>query len=123
VTYWVHIEADGKPWCDASLFTPPRPAATPGKGYAEFHVEVEGFIFYFASLDELNLCIQTLGQRVLPSTLRETIRRGVRIGIGPNQHWLSRLPARLLPWQRKQRVVGYLKRSLAAFKVELKFPT
>lgn len=114
MSFWVHIETDGQPWYAATHFDPPKPGPVTGRGYARYYVEVEGFTFRFASLWEVRACIQTLAQQVLPSTLRETLGR-TRHGPGPNRHWLSRLPARLLPLRRRLRVVDYLERSLADF--------
>ncbi|MDB5333364.1 MAG: hypothetical protein JWP03_4515 [Phycisphaerales bacterium] len=119
MSFWVHVEADGRPWNQAAVFDPPRPGPIGGRGYARFYVEVEGFTFYFASLQELEVCIQTLARRVLPSTLSATVARGVaRHGPGPNKHWLSRLPSRLLPMRRRLRVVEYLRKSLADFECD-----
>ena len=119
MSYWVHVEADGKPNYAATRFDPPRPWPIAGRGYARFHVEAEGVTLYFVSLDELRVCIATLSQRVLPSTLGETRQRGVTNGPGPNGHWLSRLPAKILPWTRRWRLVKYLRECLADFEVEL----
>jgi hypothetical protein len=114
MSYWVHIEADGSVWGQAGRFDPPKPRPVAGRGYPLFYVEVEDFLFHFASLDELRVCIGTLSERVLPSTLRATKERGEG-AIGPNGHWLSRLPARLLGWPRRQRVVKYLEICLLDF--------
>ena len=101
MTYWVHGGENGLP----------RPAAIPGVGFARYHVRTAQFDFEFASLSELRACIDTLGLRVLPTTVNESARHGG--GNGPNTHWLSRLPARLLPWQRRQRIVRDLSHALA----------
>jgi hypothetical protein len=85
MSYWVHVEADGQPNCAATRFDPPTPARIAGRGYARFYVEAEGATLYFASLDELRVCIATMSQRVLPSTLGETRQRGVTNGPGPNE--------------------------------------
>ncbi|MDB5357740.1 MAG: hypothetical protein JWN24_4193 [Phycisphaerales bacterium] len=118
MSYWVHIETDDQPWNKAADFDPPKPAPVGGRGYARFYVEAEGVTLYFASLQELRACIGTLARRILPSTLRETVARNAPPdgpSPGPNQHWLSRLPARLLPWRRRVRLVEYLQKSLADF--------
>lgn len=114
LSFWVHVEVDGRPWNRAARFDPPLPGPVPGRGYARFYAEVEGFTFYFASLEEVRACIRVLGQRVLPTTVREASER--RGGVGPNPHWLSRLPSRLLPWRRRQKIVRYLKEAYADFR-------
>jgi hypothetical protein len=118
MSYWVHVEVDGKSRYEATPFEPPKPEPVSGRGYAGFYVEAEGVTLYFASLAELRVCIDMLGQRVLPSTIRETERRGTKDGVGPNGHWLSRLPAKILPWPRRQRLVKYLQQSLIDFERE-----
>ena len=87
----------------------------PGSGYPTFYVEVADFTFRFASLEELRACIGTLSRRVLPSTIAES--RGAEYG--PNNHWLSRLPAQLLTWARRQKVVKYLAEALSDFEDQM----
>ena len=117
MTYWVHIEADGRSWHEASRFEPPLPTRVPGKGFARFHVEFNGCIFEFASLDELRACIDTLGQKLLPTTIRLSRGRGGEMG--PNSHWLSRLPPKAKPWRYREPAVLYLQKSLVWFEREL----
>ena len=62
----------------------------------------------------MRTCIATLSRRVLPTTISES--RGA--DYGPNNHWLSRLPSRLLPWPRRQRIVKYLAEALLDFEAE-----
>lgn len=113
MSYWVHIEADGRPWHAASRFEPPLPSPVPGKGFPRFHVEFNGCTFEFASLDELRACIATLGQKLLPTTIRLARDRGG--DMGPNSHWLSWLPPKAKPWRYRQPAVAYLEKSLAWF--------
>ncbi len=113
MTFWVHREVGGKPWYDAEEFDPPRQAAVAGRGYPVFMVECDGFTFEFASLDEIRVCISTLTQKLLPRTIELTRERG--IGLRPNSHWLSRLPARIKPWRFREKAVAYLHRALKDF--------
>ena len=117
MTYWVHREADGQPWNRSSHHQPPLQPALPGRGFPEFHVEYRDFVFSFASLEELRACIDVLGGKVLPSTLKLTGDRGGEVG--PNTHWLSRLPSRVLPWKHRQPLVAYMRESLSAFEQEV----
>ncbi len=117
MSYWVHVETDGRPWHAASQFAPPLPGPVAGKGYARFFVEFDGCTFEFASLDELRVCISTLGQKLLPTTIRLSQQRGG--GMGPNSHWLSRLPAKAKPWRYRRRAVAYLTKSLEFFQTKL----
>ena len=117
MTYWVHVPADGKPWGQAQAFDPPAPRPVTGKGYPVFIIEFGCAALQFSSLDELRVCIHTLSQRVLPSNLRLTRKRGG--GYGPSNHWLNRLPLRAMTWPYRQKVVKYLKTSLAEFQTQV----
>jgi len=117
MSFWVHIEADGRPWCDAEQFSPPIPSPVPGKGFPTFHVEFDGFTFTFASLDELNVCLETLSKKLLPTSTQLSAKRGT--SVGPNSHWLSRLPAKVKPWRYREKAVAYLAKAKVEFLAEL----
>jgi hypothetical protein len=82
------------------------PALVPGKGYPLFHVEVDGMLFRFATLGELDACVETLGKKLLPSG--DALRVSTA---GPNSHWLSRLPGFVKPWSFREPAVAYLKKA------------
>lgn len=90
MAFWVHIEADGRPWYMAQVFDPPLPPSVPGKGYAQFHVEIDNAQLYFSSLAELRVCIETLSQKNLPTSKVLSEKR--EAGYGPSNHWLNRIP-------------------------------
>lgn len=113
MSFWVHRPADRKPWYDSKEFDPPV-NPVPGKGYPHYYVEVNGFVFRFASLAELSVCISTLGKKHLPSTDRET----QDLGTGPGKHWLNKLPAEVKPWRYREKAVAYLKKALSEFENE-----
>ena len=116
MTFWVHRETDNKPWYEALEFDPPRQTAVPGKGYPVFNVEIDGFTFTFASLAEARVCIDTLGQKLLPRTIDLSRKRGSTAG--PNSHWLSKLPAKVKSWRYREMAVAYLGKALAEFEKE-----
>lgn len=89
----------------------------PGKGFPTFHVEFDGFTFAFASLDELDICLETLSKKLLPTSLQLAAKRGT--GVGPNSHWLSRLPAKVKPWRYREKAVKYLAKARGEFLDEL----
>ena len=117
MTYWVHREVDGKPWYDAEDFDPPRQKVAPGRGYPVFKAEIDGFTFEFASLPEIRACIDTLGEKLLPTSLKLTRKRGS--ARGPNTHWLSRLPKDVKSWRYREKAVTYLRKALADFEGKL----
>lgn len=116
MTYWVHIEADGRPWNQAQTFDPPAPRPVPGRGFALYTVEIDGAVLWFSSLAELRVCIATLSQKALPSNLILSRKRGT--GYGPSNHWLNRLPLRSMTWPYRQKAVKYLRVALADFEAQ-----
>ncbi len=116
MTYWVHIEADGRPWNQAQVFIPPAPKPIPGKGYALYTVEIDNAVLWFASLDELRTCISTVSQKVLPSSLVLSRKRGT--SLGPSTHWLNRLPLRSMTWPYRQKAAKYFATALADFEAQ-----
>jgi hypothetical protein len=114
MTFWVHIEADGHPWYMAERFLPPVPAPVPGKGFPYFFVEVDRFTFEFASLQELDVCIDTLSKKMLPSTHRETQARST----GPGKHWLNKMPGWTHPWRYRVNAVKVLREARQHFEQE-----
>jgi hypothetical protein len=120
MTYWVHREADGKLWYESQVHDPPLEPAVSGKGFPLFFVEYREFTFMFASLAELRVAIKTLGRKLLPTTIRLPEERGGGVGrIGPNQHWLSRLPGAVTSWRYREPAVEYLRVALGEFEKEL----
>jgi hypothetical protein len=105
MTFWVHIPAEGDP----TRLSPPAPESIPEKGYPVYYVEVDGFTFQFASLAELRVCIETLGKKLLPNTLRAAKDRGG----DPDQHWLRKMPEETKPWRYREKAVKYLTKALA----------
>ena len=120
MTYWVHRQTDGQPWHQSQAHDPPLQPAVPAKGFPLLFVEFHDFTFIFASLAEMRVAIQVLGQKLLPTTLRLTADRAG--GTGPNQHWLSRLPSHVTPWRYRKPAVAYLAKALIDFEQQLAPP-
>lgn len=100
--FWVHVPVPGS----EGLFEPPAPQALSGKGYLMLHVEFAGHEMIFSSPAQLEHTIAILAQVPLPTTRQLTaLRQG---GIGPNQHWLSRLPAQLKSPRKRAKLVAAL---------------
>jgi hypothetical protein len=87
LAFWVHLPLEGRPgecW-------PPAPPALPRRGYAWLRVEHRGHELVFSAPAQLDHCIAVLATRPLPTSRRLAAARGE--AVGPNGHWLSRLPA------------------------------
>ncbi len=111
MTYWVRIESSSDP----TETMPPAPVSIPGKGYPVYYVEVDGFTFQFASLDEVQVCIDVLGKKLLPNTLKLAQDRGG----DPDEHWLRKMPEHTRPWRYREKAVKYLEKASAAFKKQV----
>ena len=111
LAYWVHRERGNRPWYEANDFAPPAPNPVPGKGYAIYSVEIDGMIFRFSSIAQLEHCIDILGRKLLPRTIDLSADRGT--SKGPNSHWLSRLPKKAKPWRYREKATKYLREVLA----------
>lgn len=117
MTFWIHAATDGKPMHQALQFDPPAPKPVPGRGWPIYFVEFDGFTFRFASLLELDACVATLSQKLLPTARRLSALRGTTMG--PNSHWLSRLPKGTKSWRYREPAVAYLNQAKEAFLREL----
>jgi len=111
MTYWVHVPSAKDP----ALLIPSAPHQIPGKGYPKFFAEVDGFTFEFASLDEMRVCVEVLGGRLLPNTLQLARQRDA----DPEEHWLRKMPDHTKPWRYREKAVRYLQRALTAFDREV----
>lgn len=100
LAYWVHAWSDQEAR-DTALAGPP--AEVRHRGYRCLWVEVAGAELCFTSAAQLAHCIDVLARVPLPSTRRlAALRPG---SMGPNAHWLSRLPARLKTPRARARLV------------------
>lgn len=100
--FWVHLPVGGSP----GEFFPPAPTEIPHRGYSVLNVEFDAYELQFCSRAHLDHYIEVLSQKPLPSSRRLSILGGT--GWGPNQHWLSRLPAELKESKKRARLVAAL---------------
>lgn len=107
VSFWVHRPLDAEIWSHARAFDPPLPQPVPGKGWARLEVELDGVHLSFASMAEVLHVIEVLARNPLPTTRQLSSDRGTTVG--PNTHWLSRLPAKAKPLRFRRKLVQYLR--------------
>jgi hypothetical protein len=103
LAFWTHVPVPGS----ATETDPPAPEAIPHKGYLFLHVEVGDIDLVFSSPAQLDHFLEVMGARVLPTSLQLSRRRGAPVG--PNSHWLSRLPATIKSPRQRQKVVRLLR--------------
>ena len=111
MTYWVHGLLTSKQIEESVLRL--------SDGWPTFCVELDDFIFRFASLQELDHCIETLSKKVLPQPSRLAAARRDQLGHA-NQHWLSRLPAAVKSWKYREKVVRLMSEAREEFVAESK---
>lgn len=99
LAFWVHIPVPGMP----QQWHPPAPAEIPHKGYAVLRVQFEGHELQFSAPAQLDHFIEVLSTKPLPTSRQLSSRRG--LPVGPNGHWLSRLPAALKSPRKRAKLV------------------
>jgi hypothetical protein len=116
MAYWVHIERAPVAWKEATVFDPAAPIAIPHHGYPVLCVETVGTEFRFSSPAQLVECVRVLSLTPLPtSSCLSSLRPGDNArSLGPNRHWLSRLPAQVKSSKGRARVVDDLGEVLRA---------
>jgi hypothetical protein len=100
--FWVH-----RPVAGSDRFDPRAPPAVPHKGFVFLHVEFGAIELRFSAHAQLDHFIDTLAKKPLPTSRALSAQRG--LPVGPNGHWLSRLPASLKSPHKRMRLVKLLK--------------
>jgi hypothetical protein len=124
MSFWVHVQPEAQHWtpeggpaeANRTDYDPPLPAPVPGKGFPLYHVEVDGCVFVFASLAELDELLRVFSLKAMPTPLQLSRRRGENLG--PNKHWLSRLPASATSYRYRQKAVKFMEKAKAQFIAE-----
>lgn len=111
MTYWVHKPLDGESLNTATVFDPPRPGPVPGEGWPVLMVEIDGVELVFTSLAELDTYVEVMSRQPLPTTMALSRERP----IGPNTHWLSRMPKKAKSTKHRDKAIKYLREIRGAF--------
>lgn len=115
LSFWVHINIDSYYWADATIYEPSLPNPIAGKGYANLLINVLGVELNFSSIEEIEHFLSVIKLKNMPTTLQLTNKRNG--GCGPNSHWLSRIPAKLLPWAKREKYIKTIESALFDFKL------
>ena len=102
VAFWVHVPVKGSD----VLCNPPAPEPIPHKGYAFLRVEFGLHELLFSAPAQLDHFIEVLATKPLPTTRSLSSKRNAPVG--PNGHWLSRLPASLKSPRTREKLVHAL---------------
>jgi hypothetical protein len=106
ITFWVHQKIERHAEFNIDNFNPPLSKIIGGKGYPLLCLGYLGIELRFSSVEEIEHCIEVLGAKNMQTTISLSLKRNARVG--PNGHWLSRLPAKLKSWRRREVLVKKL---------------
>lgn len=106
MAYWVHREVGSSDWRSAASYLPPAPQAIGRLGYLYLCCEFQRETLVFSSSAQLAEFVTVLSKKPMPTSMLLSARRGS--SPGPNQHWLSRLPAALKTLKARERLVKAL---------------
>jgi len=99
LAFWVHIPVVGtKTECD-----PPAPTEVPHMGYQTLRVQFDKYELQFSAPAQLDHFIEVLSSKPMPTSTQLSSKRG--LPVGPNGHWLSRLPADLKSPRKREKLV------------------
>jgi len=100
---WVHVPVGGQ----AGAWSPPAPQPLANKGFPVLRVAFQRHELVFSSPAQVAHMVDVLASTPLPTSLQLSARRG--IPMGPNGHWLSRLPAELKSPKLREKLVKHLR--------------
>ena len=103
MAFWVHQAIDENIWYKSEKFDPPAPKPNEEGLYLFGFIEYNGFIFEFSSRAQLDEFIRVLSMKNLPSTIHLSREKQ----LGPNRHWLSRLPAKVKSYKFREGLIKY----------------
>lgn len=103
LAFWVHVPVAGS---DTEC-VPTAPVKVLHKGFMILHVDAADVDLQFSSLAQLNHFIEVLKAKPLPTSRHLSKKRD--LPVGPNSHWLSRLPAKLKAPKERAKLVSKLR--------------
>jgi len=102
LAFWVHVPVAGSD----TEFVPSAPVEVLHKGFMVLHVDAADVDLQFSSLAQLDHFIEVMVAKPLPTSRQLSRKR--ELSVGPNGHWLSRLPARLKAPKQRAKLVSKL---------------
>ncbi|MCP5051495.1 MAG: hypothetical protein GY940_30285 [bacterium] len=107
LSFWVHKHLDSDVWSEATRFEPDLPKPVPNKGFPILLVNALGVELMFSSIPEARHFLEVISRKNMPTSSQLSALRNVTYG--PNRHWLSRLPASLKPWSKREKIIPLIK--------------
>ena len=111
LSFWVHEAVGELHWNRSTQFDPPLPKVIGGKGFARIYFNILGVELVFSSVKEVEHFLEIIKQKNMPTPLQLT-----KDNIGLNNHWLSRLPTKLLPWVKREKYIKTIESGLEEYK-------
>lgn len=102
LAFWVHVPVAGS---DTEC-VPSAPVGILHKGFMVLHVDAADVDLKFSSLAQLDHFIEVMGAKPVPTSRQLSRKR--KLPVGPNSHWLSRLPAKLKAPKERAKLVSRL---------------
>lgn len=103
MAFWVHTRVDG-----SDEWTPPVPKEVPHKGFPVLRVDWGQHELQFSAPGQLAQFIEVLSTKPLPTSRILSARNNSPVG--PNGHWLSRLPSELKSPRMREKLVVAMRR-------------
>jgi hypothetical protein len=103
LAFWVHLPKDDL----SGEYLPPAPKAVLHKGFPVLHLDVAGVDLRFSSMAQLEHFIEVMGATPRPTSRQLSQKRGTTVG--PNGHWLSRLPAQIKAPKEREKLLHLLR--------------
>lgn len=114
LSFWVHRHLDNDVWSQATAYDPGLPKAIPSKGFPVLIVDALGVELQFSSIEEVDHFLEVIGRKTMPTPSQLSKKR--HAAAGPNRHWLSRLPAKLRPWRKREKIIPIIQAGLNELK-------
>lgn len=108
LAFWVHIPITGEFYDPETKFKPKEPKKEID-GYPIYHFELDGISFEFSSKSQIEHFINMLSKKVMLTSRQLSEKRGTRLG--PNKHWLSRLPSKTMSFKYRDKLINYIKKN------------
>ena len=114
LSFWVHRHLDGDSWLDATRYEPSLPRPVAAKGFPVLIIDAFDTELRFSSIEEVEHFLAVIGLKNMPTATQLSRQRTT--DYGPNAHWLSRLPAGLKPWRKREKLVPIVRSALSDLK-------